>query len=332
MKKLIVLLLMIGASADAQSLNGYSEGVLRDHQDKIPFLETSQSVNMLTGDLSHDLFSVQEDTLSHADSLALLETRSSLKAGFFSLLIPGAGQVYNGGTANYIKAAGFLAIEAAAIAVNIMWNNKGNNQTTWFQNYADNVTATTGYSVLRYAQWIQLNFNVWDPTADDATKSLVSEMINLNGGPAPWDKVNFEKLHAVETALGGTSAGQFFTHNLPQHGDQQYYELIGKYPQFREGWNPGAATDNVNTSYDQLKYSVEVNQDNYYMGQRGLANHYYSVAGTAVGVVIANHFLSAIEAAIWAHGHNKFVQTSVGVAPLPQGFGYQTQLNVAVNF
>ena len=279
----------------------------------------------LNGVLSHDLLVTQSNSREN-DSAAQLETRSSLKAGLFSLIIPGGGQVYNGGTLNYIKAAGFLGIEAAAIAVNIIWNNKGNNQTTSFQNYAD-----ANYSVLRYAQWIKLNFNAWDPSADQATLQLVDEMF-INGGPNPWQKVDFAKLHQVESILGGTAAGQFFTHNLPDYGEQQYYELIGKYPQFREGWNPNAATDNVNTSYDDLRYNVEVQKDSYYMGQRGLANNYYSVALTAINVVIANHFLSAIEAALWAHAHNKIVDAHVSLESLPQGLGYQAQVNLAVHF
>jgi hypothetical protein len=294
---------------------------------RIPCLQTEQSPGKLTGVLSQDLFSAQPGTLSHKDSLALLDTRSSLKVGLFSLLIPGAGQVYNGGDGNYFKAAGFLAIEAAAITVGIIWTNKGNTQTTFFQNYAD-----ANFSVLRYAEWIKLNFSVWDPNADDGTLKLVNEMF-LDNGSAPWQKVDFERLNEVEDILGQTSAGEFFAHNLAEHGTQDYYEIIGKYPQFREGWNPNAATDNVNVTYDQLKYDLEVAQDNYYMDQRGKANNLYSVAGTALGVVIANHFLSAIEAAIWAHGHNKLIETSVGVSPVPSPVsGYQTQLKLAVLF
>ncbi len=277
-------------------------------------MKTNQSTNRLTGILSQDLFSTQPDTLSHKDSLEMFETRSSLKAGLFSLIVPGAGQFYNGGTGNYIKAAGFLALEVAAIAVNVIWTNKGNNQTIFFQNYAD-----ANFSVLRYAQWIQLNFNGWDPGANSATKNLVNEIFDVNTGTAPWQKVDFEKLNEVESILGQTSSGQFFSHNLAAHGTQDYYEIIGKYPQFRQGWNPNAATDNVNITYDQLKDDVETQVDYYYMQQRGDANNFYGVAGTALGVVIANHFLSAIEAAIWAHGHNKSIQTSIGMSPLPQG-------------
>ena len=328
MKKLVVLLLMISASVDAQSPN---ESV----RDKIPFLETDASASRITGVLSQDLFAVQPESLAHKDSLDLLETRSSLKAGFFSLLVPGAGQIYNGGTANDLKAAGFLAIEAGAIAAMIIWTNRANSQTAFFERYADGTAADNyadgRYSVLRYAQWIKIN---WYQTADKATQNLIDEMF-VNNGPAPWQKVNFDALAEVENALSGVMPGS--DDHLLGHGTEQYYELIGKYPQFREGWNPNAASDYVSGSsddiYNYLKNSVEVSIDNYYMDQRGLANNYFGYAGTWLGVLIANHFVSAIEAAIWAHGHNKLIETSVSVSPLPSsGAGYQTQLNVALNF
>ncbi len=206
-------------------------------QTRIPYREMSTS--RLTGVLSEDLFSVQADTLSHTDSLSLLKTRSAFKAGLFSLLIPGAGQIYNGGTVNYIKAAGFLAIEAAAIAANIIWTNKGNQQTNFFEQYADGTAADNyadgHYSVRRYAQWIQTNLYIWDPDAGkDGTLTLVNGMF-VNNGPAPWDKVNFTKLAEVEDALSSKMPGS--DDHLLSHGTEQYYELIGKYPQFREGWS-----------------------------------------------------------------------------------------------
>lgn len=320
-----------------------------DAQQKIPYLELTGSNRNLTGNLSHDLFSAQAESLTHKDSILILETRSSLKAGFFSLLIPGAGQVYNGGTANYVKAAGFLAVEAAMIAVNIIWTNKGNAKTNYFQSYADGNSSDWStynstnlgyvivnpqvhyYNVYKYAQWVVNNYPQLeatngstgnDPTIQQYVYSILYSK-TFDPNKAPWLQVNWYALNQVEAALGG-----YFSHQLPAYGQQQYYELIGKYPEFREGWNDENPTY---VSYDQLQPAT--NLSGYYMDQRGLANNLYGVAGTAIDVLIANHFLSAIEAAIWAHGHNKFLQTSLSVTPVPvPGGGYQTQLNVAVNF
>ncbi len=326
MKNLILVLLIFSAVANGQS--------------KIPYLEINQSANKLTGVLTQDLLPALPRTISHEDSFTVRETRSSLKAGVLSLLIPGAGQFYNGGTLNYLKAAGFFAIEVGAIASNIIWINKGNNQTNFFENYADGTAADNyangHYNILRYVQWIQQNYMQFEKNGipvgggqitsvnDPSTVNYyIGKIIDNNGGPAPWDKVNWNYLAKVENALGG-----YFSHNLEGHGTEQYYELIGKYPQFRVGWYD----ENLSfTNYDQL--NTPTPNSGYYMGQRGLANNLYGVAGTAIGIVIANHFASAIEAAIWAHGHNKLIETSLEISPLPlQGVSYQTQLNLAVNF
>lgn len=322
---------------------------MADAQPKIPYLEASQSTSRLTGVLTQDLFAAQPESLAHKDSLYTLETRSSLKAGLFSLLIPGAGQVYNGGTGNYIKAAGFLAIEAAAIAANIVWTNKGNNKTNYFQNYADGTPSQWStynnsnlgylpgnsqvhyYNVYKYAQWVVTNYAQLEQqnNTSSSNQTIISDHINnilknktFDPSIPPWMQVSWYELNLVEAAMGG-----YFSHQLPPYGQQQYYELIGKYEEFREGWSDENPTF---LAYTQLQPAT--NLSGYYMDQRGLANNYYGYAGTAVGVLIANHFLSAIEAAIWAHGHNKLIETSVRVTPLPEGLGYQTQVNVAVNF
>ncbi len=47
--------------------------------------------------------------------------------------------------------------------------------------------------------------------------------------------MNFQKLNYYESQIGKEGSG--FTHKLPPHGDQQYFELIGKYYQYNPGWN-----------------------------------------------------------------------------------------------
>jgi hypothetical protein len=299
----------------------------------------------LTGVLSQDLFAVQP-TMDTQDSLAdVTETRSALQAGAFSLLIPGAGQLYN---RNYLKAAAFFAVEVAGWVVNAMWTQKANNQTVYFQNYADGTAnyklpggqadpyGNAHYSVRRYAEWIQANWQQLlilgghTPT-DNTDPSVVTvmkyepTMVVNSGGPAAWSQVDWYSINQVEGALGG-----YFTHFLPAHGDQQYYELIGKYPQFRQGWDDSPYAKGTTNFTAFMDYSTT--NSGYYMDQRGKANSLFSVASTEIGVVLVNHFASAIEAAIWAHNHNKAVQAHVSMSKLPTGFGYQTELELAVNF
>lgn len=297
----------------------------------------------LTGILSNDLFSERifsrDNTYSVVDSAAIVETRAALKAGLFSLILPGAGQAYNG---NYLKAGIFFAFEVAGWVTNVVWNKKGDSQTNFFQQYADGTSSnnyTDGHwSALQYAQWIKqdlkLIMDANGTTGDNVgiAEEFAQKMIVNKGVPTPWSNVDWYALNQVESAIGG-----YFSHLLPPHGQQQYYELIGKYPQFRQGWDdsewgkavrglPGGDSLFVNYVHGSTPHS------SYYMDQRGLANDYYAIASTAVGVVIVNHFISAIEAALYAHAREKKIEAKMSMKALPMNAGYITEFGFSYNF
>ncbi|RPI70099.1 MAG: hypothetical protein EHM47_12750, partial [Ignavibacteriales bacterium] len=68
--------------------------------------------------------------------------KSPFLGGLLSLVVPGSGEVYAG---NYWKAAIFVAIEAAVITTAVIYDNKGNDQTEFFQRYADENWDVTEY-------------------------------------------------------------------------------------------------------------------------------------------------------------------------------------------
>jgi len=86
------------------------------------------------------------------------------------------------------------------------------------------------------------------------------------------------------------NAAETGSHKLPPHGEQQYYELIGKYHQYSSGWNDYTGGENN----DQISPNFT-----FYSGMRGEANDFYSVASTAVIGIYVNHFLSALDA-VWS--------------------------------
>ena len=103
----------------------------------------------------------------------------------------------------------------------------------------------------------------------------------------------------MERAIGGNSArvdGRYYSHTLPPYGDQQYYELIGKYPQYNPGWNdamfPFAYGDPLSPNFL------------YYSNERGKANTFYNRATTAVTIAVINHVLSALDAGWSASSYN----------------------------
>ena len=239
----------------------------------------------------------------HADSKVLFESsgmqtqnisfpspdkKSPMIAGLLSLLLPGAGEFY---TESYWKAAVFAAVEVSAIVVAVSYNKKGDTQTSTFEQYADG-----HWSIKRYAEWTINNVAFINSSVDAAQYSV----INTDGS------VNHAELNRLERDLGSG-----YSHALPQHGDQQYYELIGKYPQYSHGWDDAnqSETDFHILSPNFLDYSK----------MRGKANDYYNLSDKAVIGLYVNHFLSGLDAVWSAFSFNKDIAVKFRVNQINAG-------------
>ncbi len=234
----------------------------------LTFSQTDENKIILSGNLSIDAKNVLNNYVEPATPQIVFNTQSKKSpflAGVLSLVIPGAGEIY---TEEYLKAGIFIAIEAAIITTGLIYDKKGDDKTTEFQNYADDYTNPDhNWSAVRYAQWLNQYKNTNIP-------------INSDESLPPWERVSFSDINAVETG----------SHKLPPHGEQQYYELIGKYHQFAPGWNDYTGGGN----HDEISPNLI-----YYSTMRGDANSFYSVASTAVIGMYVNHFLSALDA-VWS--------------------------------
>jgi hypothetical protein len=107
-----------------------------------------------------------------------------------------------------------------------------------------------------------------------------------------------------------------FTHHLPATRTQQYYEMIGKYDQFQYGWSD---TDYLTGEYNSRHRTR-------YLNDRATANDYFTKAKTGAIIAIANHLLSAFDAALSAKRFNKRQDTFSEVtlrARIVQYEGYQ---------
>lgn len=228
-----------------------------------------------TGNLSFDAKQVLESYKESNLPQIVLQNenkKSPFLAGILSLLVPGAGEIYS---EEYLKAGIFIALEAAVITTAVIYDGKGDDKTTEFQNYADAYNNPDhNWSVVKYAQWlVQYEHN---NDQDLLNRIIISSDETL----PPWQRVNWTELNAAEKG----------SHKLPRHGEQQYYELIGKYHQYSSGWNDFTGGGNK----DQLSPNFL-----FYSGMRGEANDFYSVASTAVIGIYVNHFLSALDA-VWS--------------------------------
>ncbi|MBN2571898.1 MAG: hypothetical protein JXA68_07190 [Ignavibacteriales bacterium] len=231
--------------------------------------------------------------------------KSVFLSALLSFALPGAGEFY---AESFWKAGLFFAVEVASIATGIIYNNKGNDQTAFFENYADE-----RWSVAKYAKW------TYDNRLSDEQKLNYQNLFY----DVQKTQVNWAVLNNMEREVDG------YSHSLAPYGDQQYYEMIGKYSQFNTGWDD---FDLSNTTY---AYPEPVTSHfNYYSGLRGTANDYYGIAQTAVVVIVANHLLSALDAAWTTSNYNKSIQISAEIDRiiLANQRIYYPKLNLQFNF
>lgn len=147
-----------------------------------------------------------------------------------------------------IKTGVFLSLEAAFWIGYFSYHSQGKDKEDKFMAYADQYWDTTGY------------FDFLDTSC--GTRSDRAPCVANNGDTSYW------------------------THHLPDQENQEYYEMIGKYDQFRAGWD-------------------DPNHRETYMDMRYDANKTLDKAKYAVMGVLANHFLSAFDAAYTAKKYNQ---------------------------
>ena len=112
------------------------------------------------------------------------------------------------------------------------------------------------------------------------------------------------------------------------YGQQQYFELIGKYPQFSQGWDD-SDQNSTGDFYDRVTERFK-----YYATERGKANDYYNTALTFASIIVVNHIVSAIDAVLMAHFYNKaHVSVSYNGTILPTGkIELNPNLHLSINF
>lgn len=224
--------------------------------------------------------------------------KSPWLAAAMSLLLPGAGEIYS---ESYLKGGIFMGVEIASWIVAGVYNSKGNKQTEWFENYADE-----HYSPVRYADWVWRNIGSLAPGLDTSQYNLYYRSPTSAERP-PFDCLSWIELNRLEGEISG------FTHRLPLYGEQQYFELIGKYKQFSKGWDTEDPYENDHlTPGDQFYYyGVEFNK----------ADKYYKISDMFISVIIVNHIVSAFDAYLTASKYNSSFHADMQLKMHPTLYG-----------
>ena len=224
----------------------------------IPFISASSQTKentklKLTGNLFLDSKIVAKNDIMQAPelNLAVAQEKAGHKSrwlgGLFSLILPGSGEFYAG---DYLKAGIFFVVEAAAVTTAIIYTHKGDFQTAFFQQYANQ-----NWSVAKYAAWTLQHLNNLNPDLKASDYQVFKNNVNWQAMNNNTDftkyniDINWSELNRLELAIGDG-----YSHQLFPYAQQQYYEMIGKYPQFSEGWSKANMNDtdfHIPSSTDQ---------------------------------------------------------------------------------
>lgn len=265
---------------------------------------------------------------------AIPGTRSVPLAFGMSAVVPGLGQAYN---KQWVKAGIALAAEVALVVGYSVWRSRGVDGRDAYQIYAEEFWSPTQYAFWLNDYKTYLEDELGTPISGSPI-TITSEVMNLDfSNSDSWTSAEratvkrlFDQIRALETTVYHPETGATFSHRLPFFGEQQYYELVGKYFQFAPGWsdyefrldangNPTwvdadgnfiATIDPEVTGENGTKPNVS-DQFFDYAQDHGDANDYLLRASRLSVVFFANHFISAIDAALFARLHNNRLQASV---------------------
>lgn len=230
------------------------------------------------------------------DTVASITPKSTRKAFFLSLLLPGLGEWYVGSKRSFL----FLGVEAFAWYTYLTNNSDGRDLEDEFEAFAD---AHWHYTDTVTSTGDPLHYNYWEYLKNNPKYDITDDI-----GPEDYDII-------AEHIEG---AGE--SHSLPGSKTQQYYEMIGKYDHFVYGWediidhNPQLLTDGVpNNNYllpiDQIESPMRLK----YMSMRGDSNDKLNAAQRGLYIMMINRVLSAIDAGRLAYKHNKQLDSDLSM-------------------
>jgi hypothetical protein len=265
---------------------------------------------------------VRETTVNTIDDLKG-RYRSPKRALFMSMIVPGLGQAYVGQHwSNYARGAFyFLTDVALAYGWHYYVVERQDAQIAKYKRFADE-----NWSQYNYEDSTSKHF---DPTTKDALhphRQTYCESVQEKGTPTgnglfqacrdanSVDYPGFKAVHDDRNLDVDTIAAR----RAAFPNSHAFYEMIGKEPEFITGWMDADSILIKDSSFyamgpdgNPLKDAAErfilatTPDQQEYIGMRAKANDYARMQAYFLGGIVVNHIVSAIDAALAAHYHNK---------------------------
>jgi len=222
---------------------------------------------------------------TETDTFVFNYEKSPGLAFLLSAVVPGAGEFYAGAK---WRAAGFLAVET------FCWTMYFNRQST-------------GKDIEKeYKKYADTNWDIYDWFLNCQSGSeLEQEYFNLSGSHNIWVYYN-DREYIVNDSLSIKLPDYVYraqTGELTAIKNRDYYENIGKYDQFANGWSDYDISLIDTTRKDELENSAKREK---YLNQRYDSNQALKMATNFATAIMFNHLFSAFHAQIAAkHYHSE---------------------------
>lgn len=252
-----------------------------------------------------------------------LQPKSPRKAFFLSFLFPGLGEAYVKSKRGFL----FLGVEAFAWYMYISNTQDGNDMENSFHDFANTYWH---YTDTYDSKGDTLTFNYWQ-----WVKYHLAEVGYTDVKITPDNYAYIDSLLEATSENSNSTINGYSIHNLPSTKTQQYYEMIGKYPQFVYGWediddetetvdangNPITAPVNPNlwdSGTGKIKYTEAVRNinsslRNKYESMREDSNSKLKDGQTGIYIMIVNRVISAIDAGRLAYHHNQKMNSELSM-------------------
>ena len=250
--------------------------------------------------------------VSQVGGVSQLENyRSPRRALFMSLLIPGLGQFYAGGSAaTYVRGGVYLALEATLIAC---WWTMG------VQAYDDNVGKARSWRKKHFSDSLyETRMQSLYRQADEEHREAFREKNLLKR--ASWCDALYSESQEAERKV---CADKMLTDDFDNHVarlagegfrpyDRDAYELLLESGDFVLGWDD---TRKLDADFNTVVSTLRSAQADRYVSLRDKAGRAADLQMVFIGGVLLNHIVSAVDAALTAHFHNqKLYEREAGIA------------------
>lgn len=291
---LIAVSILTAVSIRSQPLNSFSSAVIKKE-------DTGNSPHLSLSGMRFSETGSKTNSFLHA-------ARTKPGVAFLSsAIVPGSAQAANG---KWVRAGMYALAEAAAVLYHFNRLNLAKRQEKNYERYAN-----TNWSVVAYAQWLvdYSSAHNLDNGYEQLAAHLNGKTPDYTDTTKDWLKINLHQLQAVERNtpyVYESRRASNFSHNLPDYGSQQYYELISKYWQFQSGWKDVHENPRLNPNFPHYKWDGSDASPDFYEGRDRAAefNDNYRLAGNILSLILINHLVSAFDGLMTVKVNNSRLQ------------------------